>query len=789
MGFPRLVRQPRTRQAQHIEAMVAHMLDGKGHKKGLFSHGMGSGKTQEAIAVTEELAHQLTGKHGRKAHKNRFNVAISMPATIIEKWIAEIGKVLTAGTFRVVPCLDAASAFEVIADMERTDVKGITFYLFPDTMVRRHFSTTRLPLVGMARNKRTAMLLDMQACQRPPKGAKVLSKDDLETLGSGTTRKKKGATGILPDGNKNKKTEFGKLARCPECGELPLWKKVGADGEWRYLTQEEAKNDRSTECPLCGKSWMVNVTASTKNVEIDDSEESESDEKPHMLARAVSPAYVFKKMRGKGDHKVFDLFICDEVHRAKGKGIHNKSTSWMMNASKRVLTLTGTLTGGRARDLHRLSYMLNPAKCRKLGITWDSEKSFTDRYGAHVTRFTTMPDGTVVKTRENVVGTAANWYTDIVAELATFMYTEEQVADGDITLPELKEKVVLVDMVNPDMVEAYERMEQGIRKALASIPTSHASRNGRQQCAINLLNSWPDSLAFNTFEYASGDLSQVLEFDNLDVDITDKEEKLVEILRKEISEGRKSLVLTNFSDCGPRLLKVLTAEGINAVQLTSKVPGIRREEWLENALAAGADVVITNPELVKEGLDLVSFQNIISYQATLNVYTWLQSLRRLYRPGQTQEVHHYFMAYARTAQEITSRLVADKVNSALMAEGNMADTAILDLADKSSADSIMRQLIQAVLESDPTLQYRSVTSAVKPDDSNESTEESKIVSITVDGIPIPLRVITRPASITFRKRSIKGLYHPDQLMLFAFVTDGAQAADGIEQQVAVGGDV
>lgn len=804
MNFDRFLREPWPRQQQHIQAAVAGLLavpkfsevglkaKGERARSMLFDWGMSAGKTTGAIIVSEILSKELMGKHGRRARKTRFNVAVSLPPTIIEKWVKEFGKVLQTATYRVVVCLDAQSAYEVVADLGKKDVTGLTYYLFPDTMLRRHNHVARMPLTGMKRNIRTAVLLDELTCKRTPKSAKILEADDLETLSSGVTRKKKGASGILPDGNKNKKTDWGKLARCPECGEAVLWKKVGADGNWAYLTQDEAKNDKSTECPHCGRSWLINVTTADSGIDLSEDEDDSSEERGHMLANVISPAYVFKKMRSKGDHKTFDLYICDEFHRGKGKGIHNKTISWMMNASDKTLALTGTLTGGRARDLHRLLYMINPMGSRRLGITWDSEKSFTDRFGAHVTTTTTLPDGKMERSTKTIAGTSSKVYSALLADRATFIYTEELEADGSIKRPRLEEQVVLVEMVQPEMVDAYRKIEEGLRRAIATIPSTHKSRYGAQACAANILNSWPDSLAFNTFEYAAGELKQVLQIDKMDVDLTDKEYELCKILRKEVREDRKSLVFVNYSDCGPRLMKTLISQGFNAAFLTSqrgyrydqlqgkRVSILKREEWLAESIAAGVDVVICNPELVKEGLDLIDFQNIISYQATLNIYTWLQSLRRVYRHGNMATVvRHYFMAYAKTAQEITERLVADKVNSALIAEGNMADTAILELADKASADSIMRQLIQAVLESDPTLQYRSAISINTTDISGSSEQEtSKVVMLNVEGIPMPIRVITRPAILTRPLRVPRGLYHPNQLTLFDFVSDEIQHVSG-----------
>ena len=51
--------------------------------------------------------------------------------------------------------------------------------------------------------------------------------------------------------------------------------------------------------------------------------------------------------------------------------------------------------------------------------------------------------------------------------------------------------------------------------------------------------------------------------------------------------------------------------GYRVAVLEQKVPTEKREEWVEKKVAAGIDVLITNPTLVETGLDLNDFTTII----------------------------------------------------------------------------------------------------------------------------------------------------------------------------------
>ncbi|RMU34193.1 hypothetical protein ALP32_200389 [Pseudomonas avellanae] len=88
--------------------------------------------------------------------------------------------------------------------------------------------------------------------------------------------------------------------------------------------------------------------------------------------------------------------------------------------------------------------------------------------------------------------------------------------------------------------------------------------------------------------------------------------------------------------------RVLEQSGLKVAVLRASVDTARREDWILDQVDRGVDVLITNPELVKTGLDLLDFPTIAFMQTGYNVYTVQQAARRSWRIGQKQDVRVIF---------------------------------------------------------------------------------------------------------------------------------------------------
>src|SRR5690606_35944248 len=150
-------------------------------------------------------------------------------------------------------------------------------------------------------------------------------------------------------------------------------------------------------------------------------------------------------------------------------------------------------------------------------------------------------------------------------------------------------------------------------------------------------------------------------------------------------------------DTTGRLKRLLARVGLKAAVLKSTVPTDKREDWIVDQVERGCDVLITNPELVKTGLDLLDFPTIAFMQTGYNVYTLQQASRRSWRIGQTEAVKVIFLGYAGTAQIQCLQLMAQKIAVSQSTSGEMPESGleVLNQEDDSIEMALAKQLITA----------------------------------------------------------------------------------------------
>lgn len=124
-----------------------------------------------------------------------------------------------------------------------------------------------------------------------------------------------------------------------------------------------------------------------------------------------------------------------------------------------------------------------------------------------------------------------------------------------------------------------------------------------------------------------------------------KEEALIKLCCQEKALDRKVLAYSVYSgtrDTTSRLKRLLEQAGLKVAVLGASVDTARREDWILDQVDRGVDVLITNPELVKTGLELLDFPTIVFLQTGYNVYTLQQGARRSWRIGQKQAVERMY---------------------------------------------------------------------------------------------------------------------------------------------------
>lgn len=138
---------------------------------------------------------------------------------------------------------------------------------------------------------------------------------------------------------------------------------------------------------------------------------------------------------------------------------------------------------------------------------------------------------------------------------------------------------------------------------------------------------------------------------------------------------------------------ILEENGLRAGVLPSSVEPKKRERWIEEH-QDNLDVLICNPELVKLGLDLVKFPTVVFFETGYSIFTLRQAARRSWRIGQKEPVRVYFLSYQDSMQEMALYLIAKKLESALLTEGELPEGLADYLVDSAS---ITEELVKALV--------------------------------------------------------------------------------------------
>ncbi len=247
------------------------------------------------------------------------------------------------------------------------------------------------------------------------------------------------------------------------------------------------------------------------------------------------------------------------------------------------------------------------------------------------------------------------------------------VIDG---LPPYEENVLSYTM-DKQQAEAYGDLQEELKAAVRAYKTKALGS------MLQALLSYPDSCVQFPEHIVIRDKGTGEELETIGAPVLElapgellpKERDFMDIVKKEREEERKVLcylTFTNSRDIRPRLKRILEDEKLRVGVLETSVPPKRREEWVRKH-SPGFDVLLTNAELVKTGLDLYEYPTIYSYQTGYSVFTLRQAARRSWRIGQTVPVRVFFAVYRNTMQEIALSLVAKKLEVALMVEGELPE--------------------------------------------------------------------------------------------------------------------
>jgi hypothetical protein len=111
-------------------------------------------------------------------------------------------------------------------------------------------------------------------------------------------------------------------------------------------------------------------------------------------------------------------------------------------------------------------------------------------------------------------------------------------------------------------------------------------------------------------------------------------------------------------------------------------------------LEAGTDVILCNPGLVREGIDLLQFKAIIWYGMTDDAILVNQANARIYRIGQTHETYIYYLGYNKTYQSERWAITAKKVAAMSAMHGDVRSGLAALLGETSMITAVQDVMIE-----------------------------------------------------------------------------------------------
>ncbi|MGI3745877.1 MAG: SNF2-related protein [Janthinobacterium lividum] len=691
-----LQRKPFQAQAEVVQAIAALLLD-RNEQAGIINAEMGTGKTMMAIAVAAVM----------HAAGYRRTMVIS-PPHLVYKWRREILETIPDARVWVLNGPD--TLMKLLKLREQLDLPHDgrqEFFILGRVRMRMGFHwrlacwqrragggriLAGCPDCGRVLEDQEGNLVTIEEFQREERRRRCPGCDAaLWTL------MRPGKT----DGGTCRSTILKSMCRIPTIGPVRAERLLNDFGE-DFLASMLVDN----------VSEFINLMGSDGNFIFDDRQAKRMERAMANIEfgfgeGGYQPTEFIKRYLPDG---CFDLLVIDEGHEYKNSGSAQGQAMGVLAAkARKTLLLTGTLMGGYADDLF---YLLFRVLTRRMiedgyqpsarGSMAPAAMSFMRDHGVLKDIYTER-DGDSHKTAKGkklsvrtvkAPGFGPKGIHRFVLPFTVFLKLKDI---GGSVLPGYHEEFIDIPMA-PDQALAYQKLATSLtaelRQALARRDTTLLG------VVLNVLLAWPDCCfrpevikrprSKDTLAYVPSIFG--------DEDLMPKEQALLDLCLSEKANNRKVLaysVYTGTRDTTARLKRVLEAAGLKVAVLRASVDTARREDWILDQVDRGIDVLITNPELVKTGLDLLDFPTIAFLQTGYNVYTLQQASRRSWRIGQKQAVRVVFFGYAGTSQITCLQLMARKIAVAQSTSGDVPESGLDSLnQDGDSVEmALARQLI------------------------------------------------------------------------------------------------
>ena len=685
-----LLRKPFEAQRNVVQAVSTLLVD-QDEPAAIINAEMGTGKTMMAIAVAAVL-------HAEGFHRT----LVISPPHLVYKWRREIKQTVPNARVWVLNGPDTLKKLLELRLVRFSRPEVPEFFILGRVRMRMGFNwkpaySTRWTIVQDEMGRQRVHLATCSHC-----GAYVTDEEGRQLPAAL-------AAGRLNENRSN----------CKSCGD-PLWTLVhkhgGTSKSPRQILTESMLQiptigpktadrliDKFGESKLSG--MLEDNVYEFINLMDDDGDLYFSDRQAHRMERAMAnmefsfgqggyqPTEFIKRYLPQG---FFSLLVVDEGHEYKNDGsAQGQAMGVLARKCTKTVLLTGTLMGGYADDLFYLLWRLHPRMMMEDGFVYNARNTLGTAAMAFMREHGVLKD--IYKESESTShrtakgrqiqhrtvkgpGFGPKGIMRYVLPITVFLKLKDI---GGNVLPPYEEHFIEVPMT-PVQEQAYRSLSGVLTDELRT-----ALRKGDTTLlgvVLNVLLAWPDC-AFRDERVKHPRTRAQLAYmpsvfkDDLAIEdnISPKEEKLLEICREEKARGRRVLVYSVYSgtrDTTARLKNLLEQHGFKTAVLRASVEAAKREDWVLDQVDRGVDVIITNPDLVKTGLDMLEFPTIVFMQSGYNVYTLLQAARRSWRIGQKQDVRIYFLGYAFTAQMRCLALMAKKIAVSQSTSGDMPDSGL-----------------------------------------------------------------------------------------------------------------
>ena len=417
---------------------------------------------------------------------------------------------------------------------------------------------------------------------------------------------------------------------CPDCG-VPLKNPLRKNEDIFFTMKDFNGNPKKSnyKCSSCGSVlWQATYNKTIK----------------------TSVADFIKRKKIK-----FDSIIIDEAHEGNGNSLIGTTVRTLIrNHAKKVLLLSGTSNNGYSSSLYNLCLALMPQTLIDNEVI--DEDRFIRTYGTLMAT-NKVKDGEYRSSGRNqlkesdfkeIEGINPLFFTKFLSQNFIFATLDDIKED----LPPMKEEYIPIQQI--DELKICESVLFNDIKTANALNVEWYNDTIIKHY-VNNPYSW-NKIAVTHHE--NGD--KKIQPPNLEQNIRlPKENKLLDIVKKELSEGRKCWIYTDFTGGGDymqgqtipeRLLEMFKDEGINVYHLKASVSTYDRKEVIDKNKDK-YDVFISNPRLVSVGVNLLFCPTYIVYIPSYHVNIISQAIRRGYRANSIVENRAYHLYYENTVED------------------------------------------------------------------------------------------------------------------------------------------